>query len=549
MTILKYFFVLFFISTSLQSMEQDEKKTITITTSDDIEYEIDTKYLSPCETIPLLTNFNTKFNPEENSCIKLSNITSDTLKLIMLFLRYSCLLLQNDKRSEAEKKLVYFYFKKGIDTQEKLYNVLMAANYLGNTRLSDFCTKIWAEKEYTTSKDSFSLPSELSIGIARKMKFSKWLADKVSTWVGKRNTSLLSKTIEEKKSIWSTALSHDGKLLAIGFGGGKITVRDLQNKTIGLIQTGHPNVSALQFGPDDELWSSGQNGIIKVWNIPTCKLSKKYESPLCKAFVFKYILQHNILVTDGDNMNLCIWDLSKNNKNANLEMKNGCGNIWALEVTKNGSFFVSASADGKVWVYNTAKRNPILKLNHSSKVMSAGFNPTNDRLAYGSNRGVVVLYDLATKKQLFCNDKEHTKGVWSILFADENLLCSGAKDSLIKIWDLRTHRCIQTLKGHTESVQDMAIGPQKKLYSASHDETVKIWDIRKLSKPIETIRNELEKNTTVEQVIMLQKAKKSNKPFDMNDKKYSGLFNDFSSKTRKILLENLNIKKSKKSSD
>jgi len=54
-------------------------------------------------------------------------------------------------------------------------------------------------------------------------------------------------------------------------------------------------------------------------------------------------------------------------------------------------------------------------------------------------------------------------------------LASGSFDNTIKIWNLISGECIQTLKGHTNVVCSLATLPDNKLASGSSDETIKIW--------------------------------------------------------------------------
>lgn len=55
------------------------------------------------------------------------------------------------------------------------------------------------------------------------------------------------------------------------------------------------------------------------------------------------------------------------------------------------------------------------------------------------------------------------------------VLISGSLDNTLKIWDVRTGRCIRTLFGHVEGVWSLDVD-KLRIASASHDRTIKIWD-------------------------------------------------------------------------
>jgi WD40 repeat protein len=57
-------------------------------------------------------------------------------------------------------------------------------------------------------------------------------------------------------------------------------------------------------------------------------------------------------------------------------------------------------------------------------------------------------------------------------------LVSGSYDSLIKIWDLNTQICTQTLAGHSSCVWNFAVLSKHELLSCSDDKSIRYWDIK-----------------------------------------------------------------------
>jgi WD40 repeat protein len=78
----------------------------------------------------------------------------------------------------------------------------------------------------------------------------------------------------------------------------------------------------------------------------------------------------------------------------------------------------------------------------------------------------------------------HTAAVLSLTLLDSHLLFSGSYDQTIRIWDLSTWSCIQTLKGHGGGVKALALSPpahscsssnSRTLFSAGADNTIRAW--------------------------------------------------------------------------
>ena len=70
---------------------------------------------------------------------------------------------------------------------------------------------------------------------------------------------------------------------------------------------------------------------------------------------------------------------------------------------------------------------------------------------------------------------------------DNNLLVSSSWDSTVKIWNLITKTCIQTLEGHTNIVWDVIQMGTGDLVSCSSDGDIIVWSKDKIKEEKEEI--------------------------------------------------------------
>ena len=60
---------------------------------------------------------------------------------------------------------------------------------------------------------------------------------------------------------------------------------------------------------------------------------------------------------------------------------------------------------------------------------------------------------------------------------DNKLIASGAKDTVIKVWNNATTQINQVQEGHSAPIYDLCIGQDGKLIlTASGDKSIKVWD-------------------------------------------------------------------------
>jgi WD40 repeat protein len=163
--------------------------------------------------------------------------------------------------------------------------------------------------------------------------------------------------------------------------------------------------------------------------------------------------------------------------------------VWSVALSRDGQLLATGDNDCKVCLWQVRTGEPLLVCKgHTNWVRSVAFSSDGRTLASGSADRTLRLWDLATGRclKIFTG---HDDEVYSIAFSpDDRTLVSGSIDRTIKLWDVKTGECLKTFTGHTQAVFAVAFSqipptPLNKggrggiVASGSGDRTIKLWDV------------------------------------------------------------------------
>ena len=177
----------------------------------------------------------------------------------------------------------------------------------------------------------------------------------------------------------------------------------------------------------------------------------KDKEQMCKSNLSK-IEKMNIEKLNSDDLRILLSDLKKNEKNdLLLKMNEKIGEV----------------GDKDKKYKNALLMNEVIYFEKYEKSSSFG------KLSFYSYEKKIVSENCG---KLIKSFNHHSSGINSIQ-VDENSNKLISSSFTIKILDLKTGKCLKTLNNHKDRVTNILIIPNNKFISASNDKTIKIWDL------------------------------------------------------------------------
>jgi len=118
---------------------------------------------------------------------------------------------------------------------------------------------------------------------------------------------------------------------------------------------------------------------------------------------------------------------------------------------------------------------------------------TSDTTAYtGAKDASLISWDIETGSKTFISKgargrtkhvKGHTADILAVAVSDdEAYLATAGRDSVVHVWDPRSHELIHTFTGHRDAVTSLSFRKESnQLFSGSNDRTIKIWNLDQMA--------------------------------------------------------------------
>ncbi|KAK7061634.1 WD-repeat-containing protein [Favolaschia claudopus] len=188
---------------------------------------------------------------------------------------------------------------------------------------------------------------------------------------------------------------------------------------------------------------------------------------------------------------ILVWDVKKGQMLAMWHETGHRAEVTALLRSPQKDTFAVGYADGSIRLWNASAGSVITTFNgHKKAVTALAFDDRGTRLASGSQDTDLIVWDVVAEAGLY-RLRGHRDQITALRFitSSENLpststaavsglLLSASKDTFLKLWDLSTQHCVQTIVAHRSEIWTMDIDPQQNLvFTGSAEGELKAWKL------------------------------------------------------------------------
>ncbi|HEY9644193.1 MAG TPA: protein kinase, partial [Coleofasciculaceae cyanobacterium] len=231
--------------------------------------------------------------------------------------------------------------------------------------------------------------------------------------------------------------------------------------------SGSQAITAMALGVSNLYALSGEeSGLIRLWEIATSRTLSVFKGHQGRVETIAFSSDGCYLLSGGEDQTLHLWNIADTSY------------VHTFDGRERRAEYQYARQSGPISTFfNTLDRfSRRLRSNaHQGAVRSVVFSPDNRYILSGGDDNIIKLWEMKTGKCLR-TFQGHWGPVVSVLFTpDRDHILSASVDQTIKLWQIASGQVVQTFKGnrHLTSLSCSAEGR----YVVAGADPIRIWDI------------------------------------------------------------------------
>jgi WD40 repeat protein/transcriptional regulator with XRE-family HTH domain len=238
-------------------------------------------------------------------------------------------------------------------------------------------------------------------------------------------------------------------------------------------------VISIAYSPDGtQLAVSDARGEIHLWQLHNQQKLLTLSGHKSWVFSFVFSPSGKTLASASDDYVVKLWDLATGQC---LQTVKGPANILnVVTFSSDEQFLVWDNEEPAIQLWNV--EHPEQKIaalqGYTLLSRSTAVCPDGQTLAVSTQDQTIKLWNIQTGQCTQTLSGETTLVRLLRFSSDGQYLASTSLDYGIRLWNIKTGYCLHILKGHVHGVSELVFSPDDRyLASSSFDQTVKIWDV------------------------------------------------------------------------
>jgi len=202
-----------------------------------------------------------------------------------------------------------------------------------------------------------------------------------------------------------------------------------------------------------------------VWNI-----KQAHESAISVL-----LLKENMLFSGDDEGTVKAWDIRENKEVFTFEKQMD----YISDMLFHDNFLLCTSGS-EIGVYNISQGKLVGKPEcYDDELLSISLVKNGNVIVCGSQDGVLNLYNWGKWDDMSEKFHGHPGSIDCISSIDDNIICTGSSDGLIRIIGIHPNKLLGILGEHEDCPVEVLTKSHDNKYmaSSSHEESVKFWNI------------------------------------------------------------------------
>ncbi len=190
----------------------------------------------------------------------------------------------------------------------------------------------------------------------------------------------------------------------------------------------------------ERIATAGVDNKAKVWDVATGELLATFEHPDVVTSV-AFSPDDKRLLTASTDHSAGLWDLERGASKRPFEVD---AVVEAIAMSRDGNVAVGR-ADSRISVWRAGTGTPEILRDHTASVLSIAYSPDGKLLASAGEDTVVLVFDARTHAKLQSLGG-HERAIRSIAFLNAGReLATAGEEGIVRVWDLASGSIVRTL--------------------------------------------------------------------------------------------------------